>query len=116
MTEPSSDTREKRSGVIIRAAIARDGASVERRVRNLSPRGACVDNVQDLAAGDVVTVAMGSLHGLIADVMWAKPQLAGLRFRSTVDLDAARKPRAAVSATARAGWMADMGNAYRRDG
>ncbi len=114
MSEPTSDGREKRSGVILRAALSRDGATVERRVRNLSPRGACVDNEQDLAPGDVITVAMGNLRGLIADVMWAKPQLAGLRFRSTVDLEAARKPRATVAAAAKAGWIADMGHAYRR--
>lgn len=116
MNDAASDpekTRDKRSGVILRAAIDLDGLVVERRVRNLSEHGACVDNADDLVAGTTVTVTMGRLERLVADVVWAKPALAGLRFRRAVDLEAARKPRGSA-ATAAAGWMTDMGHAYRK--
>lgn len=107
------NTRDKRSGVILRAAIDLDGVIVERRVRNLSERGACVDNDDDLVAGTTISVTMGRLERLVADVVWAKPALAGLRFRRAVDLEAARKPRG-IAATVGAGWMNDMGHAYRK--
>jgi hypothetical protein len=106
-------SRDKRSGVILRAAVQSDGAVVERRVRNLSERGACIDNAGDLVAGTIVSVTMGQLEGLVADVVWAKPALAGLRFRRAVDLEAARKPRG-IGAVTRAGWMTDIGHAYRK--
>lgn len=114
MTEPDPEqSRDKRSGVILRAAIDLNGTVVERRVRNLSERGACVDNDDDLAAGMAVTVTMGRLEGLTADVVWAKPTLAGLQFREAVDLEAARQPRGKGTA-AGAGWMTNIGHAYRR--
>lgn len=106
-------SRDKRSGVILRAAVESDGVMVERRVRNLSERGACIDNDGALVAGTTVSVTMGQLEGLVADVVWAKPALAGLRFRRAVDLEAARKPRGLGGVT-RAGWMADIGHAYRK--
>lgn len=104
--------REKRSGVILRAAIDIGGVTVERRVRNLSDRGACVDNDGDLVAGTTVIVTMGRLDRLVADVVWAKPNLAGLRFHRQVDLEAARKPRG--SGAARTGWVGEMAHAYRK--
>ena len=116
MSETAPDVenaRDKRSGVILRAAIEIDGLTVERRVRNLSERGACVDNDGDLVAGTTVIVTMGRLERLVAEIMWVKPALAGLRFRRSVDLDAARKPRG-TGAVAGAGWMADIGHAYRK--
>jgi hypothetical protein len=111
----ASDTREKRSGVIIRAAIVIGDAAVERRVRNLSRFGACVDSMGDLVEGTTVRVSMGSLHDLRATVMWARPHLAGLHFDQPVDLEEARRPRTLTSGP-QAGWMADMNNPYRRGG
>lgn len=114
MPDHSPDTRDKRSGVIIRAAIDINETLVERRVRNLSQFGACVDNMGDLQAGATVRVSMGSLESIAAEVVWAKPQLAGLRFDRPVDLEEARKPRRAVETAPRAGWMAHISHAYRR--
>ncbi len=116
MTDAAPDAgteRDKRSGVILRAAIEVDGVTVERRVRNLSVRGACVDNDGDLMVGSTVRVTMGQLEEMVAEVMWAKPALAGLRFRRIVDLEAARKPRGRGTGTS-AGWMTEVNHAYRK--
>jgi hypothetical protein len=116
MNDPSTDlaapTRKKRAGVILRAAIELDGVTVERRVRNLSEHGACVDNEGDLVAGTQVVVTMGQLERLSAEVVWAESKLAGLSFRRALDLEAARKPRGTVAA--RAGWVGDMASPYRK--
>ena len=112
MSDEASGTRDKRSGVIIRATIAIDGTTVERRVRNLSRRGACIDHDGELTAGQSIGVSMGILNDLKATVMWVRPTLAGLRFDDTIDLDAARRPRA-ITAGVQTGWMTDIRHAYR---
>lgn len=112
MTDDNLHGRDKRSSVIIRASILIEGIAVERRVRNLSLHGACIDNQNDLKKGQTVYVWMGALEQLAAEVMWVTPQLAGLRFHAEIDLEAARKPRGAGT-TVRAGWMTDINHAYR---
>jgi hypothetical protein len=116
MTDLSTDQRDKRNGVIIHAAVTVDGRTTERRVRNLSLQGACIDHSGDLAEGTTLRLSMGTLADLRATVMWTRPQLAGLQFDRPIDLDAARRPRAAAGASAKAGWMAEMNHAYRRQG
>ncbi|WP_267396352.1 MULTISPECIES: PilZ domain-containing protein [unclassified Sphingomonas] len=115
MTDIDPSQREPRSSVIIRAGLELPGGTVERRVRNLSRLGACVDQEGELVTGTTITLALGSIRDLKAEVMWTKPQLAGLRFHQPVNLDDARKPRRAGTVT-KAGWMANMDNAYRRVG
>lgn len=141
--------REPRSSVIIRAGvegIVGQGSPGERRlsgdtrVRNLSRTGACIDDLGFLV-GDTVSVSMGSIVAVAAEVMWVRPPLAGLHFHAAVDLEAARRSRSTV-APARpgvsqasvfqagvsqagatqpsapppsAGWAADLRHAYRRD-
>ena len=106
--------RPARSSVILYADVARDGAdAVACRVRNLSATGACVDNQAELAEGDRVIVAMGVITPVAADVVWAKPTLAGLRFDREVDLAAARTPRKTGKA-ASAGWIGGLDDPYRR--
>lgn len=106
--------REKRSSVIVRAVVmTADGRSRERRVRNLSPHGACIEHNGDLEAGMTVMLHMGSMPDLVATVRWVSERLAGLRFSELIDLDEARKPRG-VGVTPRAGWIADLNNPYRR--
>lgn len=108
----SAPARKKRAGVILRAAIEFDGVVVERRVRNLSEHGACVDDQGDLIPGTKVVVTMGQLERLSAEVVWAEDQLAGLSFRRALDLEAARKPRGTVAA--KVGWVGDMASPYRK--
>ncbi|NIJ28446.1 hypothetical protein FHT00_000374 [Sphingomonas insulae] len=111
--DPDPD-REKRNSVIVRAAVSFPGATpVERRVRNLSPSGACVEHDGELQVGAIVHLQMGSLSDLSAQVMWVTGRLAGLRFAAPIDLDEARKPRG-VGVRPKAGWIAEINDAYRR--
>jgi hypothetical protein len=106
--------REKRNSVIVRAIVTtHDGRSSERRVRNLSQQGACIEHEGELVAGMPVLLHMGSMHDLVGTVRWVGERLAGLRFAQDIDLDEARKPRG-VGVKPRAGWMADINDAYRR--
>lgn len=115
MTETTSETRDKRNGVILHATIEVANRQIERRVRNLSKYGACIDHDGELEAGMTVAVAMGSLDDLVGTVMWAKPTLAGLRFDRAIDLDAARARRtAATKVVPRAGWITDLRPAYHK--
>ena len=52
--------RDGRRNVIIRAAVhLPSGKQVERRVRNLSAFGACLDNESDMTTGDELQLDMG---------------------------------------------------------
>jgi hypothetical protein len=114
MTIPPEPSREKRNSVIVRAAVRLPGGGQsERRVRNLSRSGACIDNDGDLAAGMMLDIEMGHITELTGEVMWVKDRLAGIRFAEPIDLDEARKPRG-VTAAPKAGWMTDINDAYRR--
>ncbi|MFS0772601.1 PilZ domain-containing protein [Sphingomonas sp. 1P08PE] len=112
MSDVTSNDRPKRSGVIIRADVLAADRRVERRVRNLSVTGACLDHGGELVVGQRVQVSMGRLQDMTAEVMWATDKLAGIRFDDQIDLDAARAPRGA--GRAQAGWMTDINHAYRR--
>ena len=106
--------RAKRSSVIIRAIVHLPGnKQIERRVRNLSATGACIDHVSDVATGDRLVMDMGSLRGLSATVVWVRDHLAGLTFAEPVDLEAARKPRGTGAVSISSGWLADLKDAYR---
>jgi hypothetical protein len=100
-TQTSDDTdkrRQKRTRVIIRAIVhTATGNQVERRVRNLSDTGACIDHSGDLAAGDQLFLDMGTRTALPARVVWARESLAGITFSEPVDLAAARQPRRAAA-------------------
>jgi len=114
MDHLSEPTREKRNSVIVRAAVSLPGcASIERRVRNLSRSGACVEQDGALRPGMTVLLHMGTLNALAAEVVWVTERLAGIRFAEQIDLDEARKPRG-IGLQAKAGWMVDMSHAYRR--
>ncbi len=114
MTELPASIREKRNSVIVRAAVyLPDGTHAERRVRNLSRSGACIEHDGDIVAGTTVLLQMGRLADLTADVVWVRERLAGLRFHRDIDLDDARKSRG-IATPPRAGWMTEMRNAYGR--
>ncbi len=105
-------TRDKRNSVIIRAEVEIDGVRSDRRVRNLSRIGGCIENRGDLQRGMAIYVAMGSLDPLVAEVCWSTADLAGLRFHAEVDMDAARKPRGSIN-LASSGWLGGMKDGYR---
>ncbi|USU06484.1 PilZ domain-containing protein [Sphingomonadaceae bacterium OTU29LAMAA1] len=114
MDSPPEPAREKRSSVIVRAIVhGTNGTQAERRVRNLSRSGACIEHDGDLTNGTTVLLQMGALTDLPAVVVWVTERLAGLRFADAVDLEEARKPRG-MGVKPKAGWMTDMNDAYRR--
>jgi hypothetical protein len=114
MPDSLDPVREKRNSVIVRAAVSVPGGMpVERRVRNLSPSGACVEHDGELRDGDIVQLRLGTLDNLSAQVMWVTGRLAGLHFAQPIDLDEARKPRG-IAVKPKAGWIADINDAYRR--
>jgi hypothetical protein len=105
--------RDNRSSVIIRAAVrTASGQPVERRIRNLSSAGACVEHSGDLAPGDVISLEMGSLKNLQAEVIWSREKVAGVNFSHRIDLDEARKARG-TGVTVATGWLAGLQDAYR---
>jgi hypothetical protein len=114
MNTPPEPSREKRNSVIVRAAVSVPGGPpVEHRVRNLSRSGACIDNTGEFVAGMLLRLDMGHITELTGEVVWVKDRLAGIRFAEPIDLDEARKPRG-VTAVPKAGWMANINDAYRR--
>ncbi|UVO50974.1 PilZ domain-containing protein [Sphingomonas sp. SUN019] len=117
MADDADPMRNPRSSVIIRALIEVPGVQSERRVRNLSATGACVDDDGTLATGMILRVSMGSIHAIEAEVMWTRATLAGIRFAWPVDLREARRPRgSAARFTAAAGWVVEVDDPYRRRG
>lgn len=108
----SEQQREQRSSVIIRATIgAPDGSLNERRVRNLSSTGACIEHEGDLVSGMRLMVAMGALPTISAEVMWTRERLAGIQFERPVALEDARKPRGIGRIAA--GWLDELRDPYR---
>ncbi|MDP1028228.1 PilZ domain-containing protein [Sphingomonas sp. KR1UV-12] len=112
MSDAINQDRAKRSGVIIRADVLIGERRMERRVRNLSTTGACLDHDGEMVKGARIQLAMGRLHDLDAEVMWVTDKLAGIRFDEPIDTDEARVPRGAGKA--QTGWMTDINNAYRK--
>lgn len=114
MPDQIEPPREKRNSVIVRAAVTPPGGQpTECRVRNLSRFGACVEHAGEFQPGTTVMLHMGALHDLYAEVMWVTDRLAGLRFAEPIDLEEARKPRG-IGVKPKAGWIADINDAYRR--
>jgi hypothetical protein len=113
MAGGGTNPRETRSSVIIRAVVHLPGdKQAERRIRNLSAKGGCMDHAADLAPGDDISLDMGALTGLDAKVMWVRDGVAGISFAAPIDLSAARKPRGTIVPIT-AGWLANVKDAYR---
>ena len=105
MTQDVLQPRENRSRVIIRAVVHGPcGMEPERRVRDLSSTGACVEQSGNLMIGDDVRLDMGTLKGILAKVAWVTENLAGVAFADPIDLARARahKPEAVTAAS---GWV-----------
>ncbi|WP_203310268.1 MULTISPECIES: PilZ domain-containing protein [Sphingomonas] len=119
MDDLTENPRQKRSSVIVRALVSLPDSDrqVERRVRNLSLTGACIEHQGEMQVGMTLRIDMGTLRELRGTVMWITDRLAGLRFEQPVNLDEARKPRAAAVTSVggiQVGWMAEVRHAYRR--
>ena len=91
--------REPRTAVLVRAVIAIPSRQehIERRIRNLSLHGACVDHAGELTVGRTYRIEIGCAPAIGAEVMWMTDKLAGLRFATEIALDAARRPRSKLA-------------------
>jgi hypothetical protein len=104
MNEDTLHPRENRSRVIIRAIVHGPfGSENERRIRDLSATGACIEQSGNLIVGDEVTLEIGALTGVAAKVVWVSEWLAGISFAEPIDLAAASRSRMRT-VTAASGW------------
>ena len=130
--------RAPRSSVFLYARIEAEPEPLDCRVRNISEQGACIDNAADLSDGEHLRLSIGAVRHIEADGAWSKEERAGLHFTRSIDVAAARLPRAkATTAPAatrltppaqrqpepppagtaqeiHAGWMEHIRNPYRR--
>lgn len=103
------------------------GATTKHRVRDLSPGGIRIDQVDALKVGATVLISVGVLEAIGATVMWVADGCAGLAFAEQIDPEHARMraaiaPRGAtkpadVQSAAPApgtGWVAAMKSPYRK--
>jgi hypothetical protein len=105
MNQDTLQPRENRSRVIIRAVVHGPcGREPERRVRDLSSTGACVEQTGNLMTGDLVRLDIGTLMGVPAKVAWVTEYLAGIAFDEPIDLAKTQKPKS-EAVTAASGWV-----------
>jgi transcriptional regulator GlxA family with amidase domain len=133
VTSERPPAREKRQNVLLTAQVFGFGGYVptQHRVRDVSTRGARIDQASSLRAGATVLISVGLLEEVAATVMWVKSDLAGLRFAEAINPEAARA-KAAISPSRPskagrtpavqddravdgigAGWAADLNSPYR---
>jgi transcriptional regulator GlxA family with amidase domain len=84
--------REPRQNVMLGAQICGFGARsrTQHRIRDLSRRGARIDQAGSLRVGATVLVSVGLLEEVGATVIWVEADLAGLRFADPIDPSLAR--------------------------
>jgi hypothetical protein len=105
MNQDTLQPRENRSRVIIRAVVHGPcGKDSDRRVRDLSVTGACLEQSGNLMVGDDIQLDIGMLKGVAAKVVWVTECLAGIGFAEPIDVAKARKPKPDV-VTAASGWL-----------
>ena len=105
MKQDALQPRENRSRVIIRAVVHGPcGTEPERRVRDLSATGACVEQTGNLMVGDAIQIDIGTLQGVAARVVWVSERLAGIAFDEPIDLAKTQKAKSEV-VTAASGWV-----------
>jgi hypothetical protein len=104
--------RDARTSVIIKALVRTSRGESERRVRNLSTAGACLDHSGDLVDGDELSLELGTLTNLPAKVIWTRDRIAGVRFAQAIDVHEAKQSRGVHVAVA-SGWLAELKDAYR---
>ena len=111
MSQDTLQPRESRSRVIIRAVVHGPcGKEPERRVRDLSVTGACVEQSGNLMVGDDIRLDIGVLKDVPAKVVWVTEHLAGIAFCEPIDVAKARKPKPEV-VTAASGWVSGFDDA-----
>ena len=107
MSETGLQPREPRESVFLSGLVTRfgQGAPTRHRIRNLSPRGACLDQAEPLRQGQTVLLDVGVLAEVGATVVWVKDGLAGLKFAHHIEIGAAKTRPKPAHVTE--GWGAD---------
>ncbi len=92
--------RAERRRLIRAGQITARAASEVVRLRNISCTGAMVETSLPLHIGEVVSLEIGLLNALDADVRWIKDGRAGLKFMQPIDLEEIllAKPKASFKA------------------
>jgi hypothetical protein len=95
-------------------------------VRDLSTRGARIDNAEKMRVGETFQISIGAAQAITATVKWVRLGAAGLTFEEAIDIDEARKRVAAppkpeaspklkvASSQPTAGWYNQLRDPYRR--
>lgn len=99
--EPRPDPRD--SVFLTAQVVGACGATRRYRIRNLSREGACVEQPEGLQKDARLTVSIGLIERVPAEVAWARGGFAGLRFLIPIDTRLARQ-RPPRSLDPRAGW------------
>jgi hypothetical protein len=113
MKQDTLQPRENRSRVIIRAIVHGPcGMEPERRVRDLSATGACVEQSGNLIAGDRVSLDIGPMKDIAGRVVWTTEYLAGIAFAEPIEVARTQKHRSEV-VTAASGWVSGFVDPWR---
>ena len=99
-----ADDRRRRDSVFLLAQVTgADGSAQGYRARNLSADGVCIDQSGEFAPGMTLTLSIGLVEKIEAEVMWSRDGQAGLKFAAPIDPALARK-RAPKSLDPKSGW------------
>ena len=99
----SAGDRRRDSVFLLANVVGPDGTTQNCRARNLSPDGVCIDQPSAVAVGTELTLSIGLVEDIRAEVMWTRDGLAGLKFAAPIDPAQARK-RAPKSLDPKRGW------------
>ena len=90
--EEASGLREARESVMLTAEVRRSGnpTTTKHLLRDLSSRGARLNNAGSFRAGETILVSVGDLQDASATIVWASNETAGLRFSEAIDPALAR--------------------------
>ncbi|MGA1798015.1 PilZ domain-containing protein [Sphingomonas sp. 4RDLI-65] len=118
MDSPVPLSRATRTSVMLSTELFRAGraASSPHRVTNISETGICIAQPGDLIVGSVVVVTIGRIEQVVAEVVWVRSGLAGLRFQAPIDVAEARarRPAGYRSIAPSAGWLAALNDPYAK--
>ncbi|MFD1787404.1 PilZ domain-containing protein [Sphingomonas floccifaciens] len=117
MDQPIRPLRANRTSVMLSGILHRHNrpAPTTHRVVNLSATGARLTGVEGMKVGEVVAITIGMVDNALAEVVRVEDNSVAIRFGDPIDVDQARIRRTTgTSVIPKAGWLADMQNAYHR--
>ncbi len=115
MDQPTRPLRANRTSVMLTGVLHRQNraTSTTHRVVNLSATGLRMSAVDGLKVGEMVAVTVGLVESVLARVVRVDDASVAMAFIEPIDVEEARKRRRDVGAIVpRAGWIAEMQDAY----